>query len=535
MRPGDGADLTARGTALRPGGVVGDGRYRLLAQFGVDHRASAHFWRARDGQLNRDVALTVLVGDLADQPAAAAAGRTLERAMHAATFVHPGVARVLDVLGIGSGVVPGEGLLGIVVAEWTHGTDLIDVVADGPVPPATASRLLEPLASAVESAHHVGLVLGVDHPQRVRVTPDGALRLAFPGPLPLATLRDDVKGLGALLYLLLTGRWALSGGPDALPGAPTGPDGTVVAPNLLRPMVPTELSSVAVRSMEDTSVGGIRTSAAILQVLDRVVETEAATDVLNRVAGGDGTAATGTPGAPARRGKEDNAVWLTEKPVITKTHKRKLGVTVTVLAVLTLAIVVWMVSSIIGFFSNGSSDSNIGPAVATTTTTTNAPVTSTPPPSSTPSSLAAGAPIRPSKVNVFVTSGSPDNASKVGRVDDGDPGTIWKTSEYKQQFPALMPGIGVMATFDQPVKLAEVDIDSPSDGTVVDIRTATSSDPSVQSTQVIGNATLTNGHTVIQLATAQPSQYFMVWITGLATVSGGFESGIGEITYVQAQ
>ena len=95
---------------------------------------AAQFWRARDGQLNRDVALTVLIGDPSDSAAAADASRTLERAMHAATFTHPGVARVLDVLSLGSGVVPSEGILGIVVAEWTHGTDLLDVVSDGPVP-----------------------------------------------------------------------------------------------------------------------------------------------------------------------------------------------------------------------------------------------------------------------------------------------------------------------------------------------------------------------------------------------------------------
>ena len=112
-----GSGVRAASATLRPGGVVGDRRYRLLAQFGEDHRAPAQFWRARDGQLNRDVALTVLVGDPANAHHAAAAGRTLERAMHAATFAHPGVARVLDVLSLGSGVVPSEGILGMIVAE----------------------------------------------------------------------------------------------------------------------------------------------------------------------------------------------------------------------------------------------------------------------------------------------------------------------------------------------------------------------------------------------------------------------------------
>ena len=524
MRTGVGGGRAVSNPALRPGGVVGDGRYRLLAQFGVDQRANAYFWRARDGQLNRDVALTVLAGDLADQAAAGAAGRTLERAMHAATFVHPGVARVLDVLSIGSGVVPGEGLLGIVVAEWTQGTDLIDVVADGPVPASTASRLLEPLASAVESAHHVGLVLGVDHPQRVRVTPDGALRLAFPGPLPLATLRDDVKGLGALLYLLLTGRWALAAGPETIPGAPTGPDGTVVAPNLLRPLVPAELSSVAVRSMEDTAVGGIRTSAAILQVLDRVMEAEAATALLGPVTDEDGRSGGG---------KADDAVWITKKPVSGKQHRRKLGVSVIVLAVATLVIVVWMVTSIIGFFTGTSSSSAVGPTAVSITTSPQAPTTTSSP--APTSAVVAAGPVTPASVSVFNVSGTPDNPGKAGRVIDGNPGTVWKTDQYRQQFPVLKQGVGIMATFGQPVRLAEVDIDSPSQGTVVEIRSAPSADPNLGDTQVIGTATLTDGHTVIQLNPGNPTQYVLVWITALTQTGGNFESGISQITYLPAQ
>ncbi len=504
---------------LRPGGVVGDRRYRLLAQFGEDHRAPAQFWRARDGQLNRDVALTVLVGDPSDARAAGDAGRTLERAMHAATFVHPGVARVLDVLSLGSGVVPSEGILGIVVAEWTHGTDLLDVVSDGPVPAATASRLLEPLASAVESAHHAGLVLGVDHPQRVRVTPDGALRLAFPGPLPTATLRDDVKGLGALLYLLLTGRWALPNGPGAIPGAPTGPDGTVVAPNILRPMVPPELSSVAVLSMADTAVGGIRTSAAILRVLDRIAEMEAA--------------AAPPPAGNGRPIKDDGSVWITKKPVNDVKHKRKLAVWVALLAVATIAIVVWLITSVIGFFAGSATNTaGTGPTAAVTTT---APpkATTNPPPTTAP---AVGAAIKPSGIAEFNMPGhNPDNPGKAGRAIDGDPNTLWPTDSYKQQFPLFKPGIGLMATFTQPVQLSEVDIDSPSDGTVVEIRTAPSANPDFGSTQVIGTATLTNGHTEIKLAAGPPSQYILVWITTLAGNGGNNQSSIGEVTYLQAK
>jgi hypothetical protein len=122
----------------------------LLAQFGVDERAGAHLWRARDGQLRRDVALTLIVGNPADATAARRARRTLERAAHAAQFSHDGVARVLDVLSLGNGIASSEGLLGIVVADWSRGSDLIDVVAERPVRALTACRMVHTLADAVE-------------------------------------------------------------------------------------------------------------------------------------------------------------------------------------------------------------------------------------------------------------------------------------------------------------------------------------------------------------------------------------------------
>src|SRR5205823_2400451 len=124
----------------------------------------------------------------------------------------------------------GEGLLGVIVAEWTAGTDLVDLVKDGPVEPFPAAHMVQRLAGAVEQAHHAGLALGLGHPQRLRLSADGTLRLAFPGPLPGATLRDDVMALGAVLYLLLTGRWALPAGPAAIPAAPRTADGRPVPP-----------------------------------------------------------------------------------------------------------------------------------------------------------------------------------------------------------------------------------------------------------------------------------------------------------------
>ena len=65
--------------------------------------------------------------------------QVLERAMHASTFNHVGVARVLDVVTPAPG--DPQGVLGVVIAEWTHGTDLIELVGDGGLQPGTAARM----------------------------------------------------------------------------------------------------------------------------------------------------------------------------------------------------------------------------------------------------------------------------------------------------------------------------------------------------------------------------------------------------------
>jgi hypothetical protein len=523
--------VRTRAGALAPGGVVGDGRYRLLAQFGEHSRLAAQLWRARDGQLSRDVALTVLLGDGADHTAAAAARRVLERAAHAASFEHPAVARVVDVLSLGSGLVPSEGILGMVVAEWSPGTDLTDLLAQGPVTAAGAATLLEPLAEAAERAHYTGLVLGLDHPQRVRIGPDGALRLAFPGPRPEAVLADDVRGLGALLYLLLTTYWPLDAGPEALQQAPRQPGGGLVSPRELRPRTSAELSSLAMRCVE-SSANGIRTPAAVLSVLEGIAEDEP------RPAQPGG-------GAPAGSGDTaDDAVWTTKRPVRDSRRTLRLVLIAGVLCAATIALVVWIAIGVTGFFAGDNAAGAGGPALhATTTAAPRATRRHAAPPSkqSTPAGLVLGAPAAPSKVTVYDQSGTPDNPGDVSNVTDHDPQTTWQTQYYADDFGSpggLKKGVGLLATFPSPTRFAQVDIRSSSPGTRVQIRTADSPDPDLSQTTVIGETdpALTNGLTKLQLAKAPPTKHLIVWITGLAKrPDGKFQSSIGSVSFVSAR
>ncbi|ACU40873.1 protein kinase family protein [Actinosynnema pretiosum subsp. pretiosum] len=497
----------AHSTPLVPGGVIGDGRYRLLALCGRDNRCDAQLWHARDGQLGRDVALTVLVGVHTDHAAATRAKRTAERAMHASSFTHPGVARVMEVLTPGNGVKFTEGILAIIVADWTQGTDLVELLAGGALSAGATTTLVEHLAAAVEGAHHAGLVLGVDHPQRVRVTPEGRLRLAFPGPRPDAIARDDVRGLGALLYLLLTARWPLPGAPEGYRAAQTGQDGSPVAPSALNPLLPHELSSVAVRSLQDTP-GGIRTSAAILQVLDQISRSEAQTAMIEPVGGG----------------KDDGVVWTTQRPVAGREHNRKLMISVGVLALLTLVVIGWLGFQIVSFFSTDTSKGS-GPTVVVGQSSQ----------PGQPDAPVPAEPVQPAAVGVYDVTNKPDNPNRANRAVDNNPTTVWQTEEYAQPFPALKPGIGLMASFAEPLRMASVSVTSPSAGTVVEIRTAPSNDAPLEQTKVIAQATLSAGQTQLQLGEHEASQHLLVWVTKLAENDRGSQSEIAEVVYVRAQ
>lgn len=506
---------------LAPGAVVGDGRYRLLAQFGADDAAGAQLWRARDSQLGRDVAVSVLVGNPSERDAATKARRTLDRAMHSATFTHPTVARVIDVLGHGSGIAGSEGVLGMIVAEWSPGTDLVDLVAEGAVRPNTAAALLEPLTSAVEQAHQNGIVLGVGHPQRIRVTREGELRLAFPGASPDATLRDDVRGLGALLYLLLTGRWPLDNGPDGLPAAPTAPDGAIVPPKTLQPSVSSELSNLSVRCLADgrNTVSGIRTSAAILAVLERVAD-----DATEQATGGP--AATR---AAAEESTGDDTVWTTGKPRRDPVRRKRLAIAVGVLGVATVAVLVWLVTGVIGFFSDSGGSPN-GPKAVAPSASTSKSAKSTPSSASKPQG-----PMKPNDVGVFNVSGDTDGADSVSRTIDGDPDTEWSTQTYQQNFPAIKPGVGVVAKFDKPVTVGEVDITSPSQGTEVEVRTADSPYADLDDTKVVSRSAELDRTSKIKLSDYKPSKYLVVWVKKLASDDGQYQSKIGELHFRPAQ
>lgn len=487
-----------------PGCVLGRGRYRLLSEVGCNDRGAVRFWRGRDLTLDRDIALTLFTAASRDPAAATVVRSSVARALRCARLEISGAVRVLDVLEPealeAQPTTDQDGpTVAAVVAEWTPGCALIELLGNGPLPPSVASSVLAPLAGAVDAAHSAGLVLGCDHPDRIRVGTDRQARLAFPGPPPTSGARDDIRGLGAMLYLLLTGCWPLADGPPNLPLAPWGPDRTPVNPTTLRPDVPVELSTLALRCITGPgNGGGVHTGAAVRQVLE-----------LN--AGDDDLFSAGSRGGRVdpRRAQ--------------RLRRIKLGMSMTVLGAATLLILGYAGMQVISIFT----DTGGAPLIVAGTT----PAGKAPP--NGPPLLAT--PVRAKTASVYDPSrkGSPDHQKDVGKLLDGNPSTGWSTDSYFQQFPVYKKGLGVMLSFEAPISAASITVVSPSVGTTLEIRAASSPNPRLDQTTLLGTATLRSGSNQIPLRAGPPARYLLVWITGLGGDQGHHQSKLSDLQIQQ--
>lgn len=457
--------------------------------------------------LDRDVALTLFIA-APQRPAELTLIRTaVARALRSARLEAAGAARMLDVLEPVLGDDPKSPTVAVIVAEWTPGHALVDLLDRGPLPPSVAAGVLVPLAGAVDAAHSAGLVLGCDHPDRIRVSTDRQARLAFPGPPASSGSRDDIRGLGAMLYLLLTGCWPLPDGPPSLPPAPLGTDRMPISPTTLRPEVPVELSTLALRCIADPGTSGpgggaVHTGAAVRQVLE-----------LNAVIADADLFSVGSRGGRVRRPNDPRRAQ----------HLRrvKLGVSMTVLGAATLSILGYAGMQVVSVFT----DTGGAPLViASNPTQPSAPAK--------PAVLPAVAtPVQVKTLSVYDPSGlgSPDHQKDVRKLLDGNPSTGWSTDSYFQQFPAYKKGLGVMLSFQAPVAAAAVTVVSPSPGTVLEIRTATSPNARLEQTTLIGTATLGAGSTRIPLRTGPPTRYLLVWITTLSGTPDHHQSQLTEL------
>jgi serine/threonine protein kinase len=188
-------------TELKPGMNVW--RFRLRRQLARGGMGSV--WAAWDERLDREVALKLLPRVLVNEPSAEA--RFEREALAMARLQHPNVVSIFDLGTFDPGV--GEELPYLVM-ELIRGRSLNEIIAEGPLPPRKAARVIEQASLALAAAHEVGVIhrdlkpsnIMVGDGGHVTVLDFGLARLAErEGETPIETLTSPGMVLGSCPYM----------------------------------------------------------------------------------------------------------------------------------------------------------------------------------------------------------------------------------------------------------------------------------------------------------------------------------------------
>ncbi|MFC5728414.1 MULTISPECIES: Stk1 family PASTA domain-containing Ser/Thr kinase [Nocardioides] len=234
-RGGDAAhagDPAPRRTEDHQTGRLLDGRYLLGSRIARGGMASVY--EAVDVRLDRTVAVKIMhpgLGDASTHGDESFARRFVREAKAAARLSHPNVVSVYDQ----GQDDTGDGTIYLVM-EYVSGHTLRDTVAkEAPMAPERALAILDPVLSALASAHRAGLVHRDVKPENVLIADDGRVKVADFGLAKAvsadtqhtatngvligtvsylapelvieqrADARADVYAAGVILYELLTG------------------------------------------------------------------------------------------------------------------------------------------------------------------------------------------------------------------------------------------------------------------------------------------------------------------------------------------
>jgi serine/threonine protein kinase len=267
----------------------------------------ASVYLARDGELDRPVAVKLLAEHLADT--ADSHDRFLREAKLAAQLSHPNVVQVFDV-----GEDDGRPFI---VMEYVEGATLADELKQrGRLDPAEVVDLALQICGGLEHAHAAGVVHRDIKPRNLLLRPDGTVKVADFGIARTAdatrltqigsvlgtaaylapeqalgeevTAAADIYSLGCVLYELLTGRTPYVF--ETLPELVVKHREEAISPlQKLRPEVPGQLETAVMHALARNPEYRPASAAELAQEL-AIASPEPPTQPLPRASGVEATA-----------------------------------------------------------------------------------------------------------------------------------------------------------------------------------------------------------------------------------------------------
>ena len=477
----------------QPGDLIAD-RYELEELVGTGGMSSV--FRARDRQLEREVAIKILHQHYADDPEYLERFRREARAV--ARLSHPNIVTVID--------RGDDGGRQYIVFEHVEGENLKElVVRSGRLPVRQALELALAVADGLAFAHDHGLVHRDVKPQNVLLSNEGEVKVTDFGIARSLHVEHGVTQTGTVLgtseYLA----------PEQASGKTVSPATDVYSLGVVLwellagevPFVGENFVAVALRHVNEPPPHLRERRPDVSPRLEAAVERALAKDPAHRFASMTAFAeelraclaeAEGYAAPPAG----DAELTLISPPTRTQTpaparprrRRRRRRRLVWLLLALVVAGAVFTAIFLVGGAGHlpGGSDGGGG-------------------------TTGAAVPLE-GVGDAYVNPGHPDgHADTAGLATDGTVATSWQTQTYGDQaFGGLLPGgLGLVLDAGSPVKLEHVTVTTPTPGFIAEIRAG---DSRTGPFATDSSSQTVNGTTTFTLD-GKTARYYAVWLTQL--------------------
>ena len=471
-----------------------DGRYALDVQ--ISSSLSSPIWRAMDQSLKRWVTLILLpTSDLRSV-------KLLQECQQAAVNDRRDVVSILDVvpdgkISSGADTNSQDRYVGI-VTEWLDGETLDRlIVRRGEVLPVEqALRQLGIIANTLMHAHSLNVSHRRLRPHNVIFSQGQEVRLtgfgvdsALLGPDSMDGVAQDIKGVGQLLFVMITGMWPL-GSVDSLPAALSDGGSGLVLPSQVHGGVSSYIDRLYQRTQDGTY-------ASMRQLLDAlsVGEVEQSESLQSRVS----------------RLTASSVIW--SPPQSSQSNR----VRTSVIAGLSVLIFGW-----IGWQLLTSNFQRSEAPVAILSS----PLPSIEVPQATGEIAKA----------VTITSYDPlgdneENADQALLAIDGDKETAWTTASYNKADMSGKAGVGLLVDLGVEKEIYSIEIDFISAGHTAEIYVVNSTEPDLATELKFGDTNPNESSSKISVTEPVSGRYILVWLTPdlPEAENGEFQGGISEI------